>query len=174
MKNTYESCGKIDVANKKTIVFTYLPNLNVNFRFTNFYNVSTSTRYGIVGILVNEGKNLDFSTFPSQLSPIPGEINLKNLDFRFSKFGFNELTNEDQITFFCLHDDEFNNVNLTKNEIDALKKLQSELSQFGKASKNTISEITIDEILTSLETTATGEPKAGNGGILTVDGSCIL
>ena len=43
MKTTYESCGRIDVANKTVTVATYLPDLNINFRYVHFYNISTPT-----------------------------------------------------------------------------------------------------------------------------------
>jgi len=170
---TYQSCGKFDFVSKTATAFTYLPDLNIGFRFTNLYNVSTATHYGIAGILINNGSNIDFSAFPPKLSALPGKINLKNLDFRFSKFGFEEITEHDEITFYCFHDDEFNNVNLGDYETIELTKIQERLSLFGARTTHEIGQVALGGI--ALEPiNGDGQPKVGDGGILTANGSCIV
>lgn len=169
---TYESCGTLDVANKTVTVFTYLPNLPVNFRYTHFYNISTETYYGIVGILVNEGVNANFSNTPAVKPVTPSAvINLSQLDYRFSKIGFSQLTDEDKIAFFCWHDDEFRNDSLGVEEVLTLKKLQDELDNYKLVPIKKLSLAITDEMIPDYEK-GDEEPKVGNGGVLTVAGSC--
>lgn len=169
---TYESCGTLDAANKTVTAYTFLPNKpELNFRYIHFFNISTSSHYGVMGIFVHDGTNVDWSTEKNPVKTvIPGFIDLEKVDDTFSKIKFDDLTEDDEVVFICFHDDEFNTTNLGVEEVIALQNWQKMLPLFGKPRKGSL--IEIEQKIASLrkEGKVEGEPKVGNGGILTVTG----
>lgn len=168
MKTTYESCGKIDVANKTITVNTYLPDKpELNFRYIHFYNISSSSHYGVLGILVNDGRNTDQSNETPILTTLPGLINLSTIDYIFSKVTFNDLEEQNQIGFICFHDDEFDTKNPGVVEFRILKYWQDKLPLYADPRANSLF-YTDEEIQKAPD--GDGEPKVGNGGVLTITG----
>lgn len=164
---TYESCGRIDAANNTITVATYLPDLNINFRYVHFYNISTSSHYGVLGILVNDGENIDQSDETAIRTTLPGLIDLSTIDYIFSKVSFNDLEENDQVAFICFHDDEFDTKNPGVVEFAILKDWQGKLPLYANPRANSL--FYSDEAIVQ-SFPGDGEPKVGNGGVLTITG----
>ncbi len=103
------------------------------------------------------------------------EFSLKDLNNKFSKESFEEITKNDRIIFFCYHDDEFD-CEIGDDEMDVLKDFQDSMplawllnSKKFKKAKESNKVIETESIPTVMKLNI---PKVGNGGILTVDGSC--
>lgn len=157
----YEPCGKFNLTNKTAEARTYLPTSPQNYRYIRYYNISTSQHYGILGVLVHDGQNRDLRTSNDPCQKIhvtPQTINLlSGLDNSFSSRPFNNLTSHDQIVFICFHDDEFDG---EANSI--LTHYQQNLGNYP-----------IIPPYPKVNKGLGDEPKIGDGGILTFNGSCI-
>lgn len=178
MRRVYESCGKLEIDEftnaKKVTVKTHLPELKKGgkYEYINYYNISTKDHYGILGVLVVNGeKNEDLTNYPdaittSKLRVVDG--NPIHLPFDLKPFGdndFSNLTKEDEVSFICFHDDNFETNNAEKNILGYCQSLLPNLNkpiQFFKNNKGVNPE--------NLDFEA--EPMKGNGGILTIN-NCI-
>ncbi|GAA4062244.1 hypothetical protein GCM10022389_03460 [Flavobacterium cheonanense] len=175
----YKPCGEFDETNLTAKVYTYLPTReDIGFKYKCFINISNEKHYGIVGILVNNNENIDWSRTNENMSNIlveNSEFSLKNLNNKFSEESFEEITKNDRIIFFCYHDDEFD-CEIGVDEMDVLKDFQDSMplawllnsKKFKKATESN-KVIETESIPTVMKLNI---PKVGNGGILTVDGSC--
>lgn len=172
MKQVYSTSGKIDLKAKTASVFTYLPDLsNIGYKYIKYFNISTKEKLGIVGILVNEGRNYDLTDSDlsicknMEIDRNPFSLSEESIDFKFSKIPFTDIDNNSSLSFFCWHDDGFDTEILGNYELSCLKELQ------GKLPFQEDSCITLSTLVLSGERSYAGEPKTGGGGVLTIIGS---
>lgn len=175
----YKPCGEFDETNLTAKVYTYLPTReDIGFRYKCLINISNEKYYGIVGVLVNNNDNINWSTTKEPMDDIlvgNSEFSLRNLNNKFSDESFENVTKNDRIIFFCYHDDKFD-CNIGDSEELILKDYQDSMplvwllhsKKFKKAyDANKVIDAESIPVIIKLR-----EPKVGNGGILTVDGSC--
>lgn len=176
-KKIYKPCGKIESTStsKTAKVKTHLPISISTYRYVKYYNISTPTQYGVLGVLVHDGLNIDLTILggtSNSLDVSGGSIDLLNdLDNSFSQRSFANITDKDSITFICFHDDNFENNNRKYN---ILRFYQGNLPNYYDFPKPPGQKPTLDN--KGLESNkgfeAKVEPMIGNGGILTFTGSC--
>lgn len=160
----YQSCGKIDLANKTIEVKTFLPPLKGDegtYEYIKYYNISNDKYYGVLGVLeIVDGRNIDLNSHPNSVNSTYTRVDRNTIDLsklkNFNNTGleFDALTESDNLTFICFHDDTFTNDN-TNDRI--LKFYQERLPN-------------IEVYKDSSNTKSFPEPMIGNGGILTVNG----
>ncbi|TGD59209.1 hypothetical protein [Flavobacterium humi] len=147
---TYQSCGKITIEknSKSALVKTMLPELlhNGKYKYIEYHNISNDDYYGVLGVLVMDGEpNTDLTKYNSANRMVQVDANQIILTDLLPVNGgkdFSGLSQNDQIHFMCLHDDDF------KVTDAVLKRFQQALPKFPDDR----------------------EPKVGNGGILTFEG----
>lgn len=175
----YKPCGEFDETNLTARVFTHLPTrVDIGFRYKCFINISDEKYYGIVGILVNNNANIDWSQTKEPMDNIlveNSEFSLSNLNTKFSEESFDEITKKDRIIFFCYHDDKFD-CNIGDSEELILKDYQDSMSlvwlMHSKKFKKALDANKVIDTESIPSMIKLRQPKVGNGGILTVDGSC--
>jgi len=182
-KEVYKPCGKFSLATtgKTFDVKTYLPISVQNYRYIKYYNISTSKDYGILGVLVHDGTNYDLSNstgtkIDMNLENAP--VNVANLDNSFSNVSFDNLDKNDQITFICFHDDNFESNNRKHNILHFFQSNLPNYYDFPKpllGQKPSLDNEGLESnkgIDSNKGIEAKAEPMIGNGGILTFTGSC--
>jgi|GEM_PF-2025468 len=160
----YQSCGKIDLANKTIEVETFLPPLKGDegtYEYIKYYNISNGKYFGILGVFeIAGGRNINLNYHPNSANSEYTKVNRNTIDLsklkNFNNTGleFDALTENDSIIFICFHDNKFANNN-TNDSI--LKFYQERLPN-------------IEVYKDSSNTKSIDEPMIGNGGILTVNG----
>lgn len=177
-KRIYEPCGKIESTStsKTAKVKTHLPVSILTYRYVKYYNISTPTQYGILGVLVHDGLNIDLTILggtSNSLDVSGGTIDLLNdLDNSFSQRSFANVTDKDSITFICFHDDNFESNNRKYN---ILRFYQSNLPNYYDFPKPILEQkpsLGNKGLESNKGIEAKAEPMIGNGGILTFTGSC--
>lgn len=147
---TYQSCGKITIEKnvKSAVVKTMLPELlhNGKYQYIEYYNISNNDYFAVLGVLIVDGEpNIDLRKYNSTNQMFQVDVNQIVLTDLLPVNGgkdFSGLSENDQIHFMCLHDDNF------KVTGEVLKRFQHALPKFPDDR----------------------EPKVGNGGILTFEG----
>ncbi|GAB3719148.1 hypothetical protein [Flavobacterium koreense] len=159
----YETCGEINLENKTMKAYTFLPDLeDMDYKFERYFNISNDNEYGVFGVLTAKGDDYDLRVHSTGKRTLVSQpIDLEFINSNFATRTFEDIDEDSRIYFFCFHDDNFD------------MKLLSEIKD---------GEISLEEFLAYLRAQAYNEekfpklnfvqPKVGNGGILTVDGSC--
>lgn len=159
----YETCGEINLENKTMKAYTFLPDLeDMDYKFERYFNISNDNEYGVIGILTTKGENYNLCKHPNGKKILVSQpIDLEFINSNFATRTFEDIDEDSSIYFFCYHDDNFD------------LKMLSEIKDEG---------ISLEEFLARLRAIPCDpeelpnlnfvQPKVGNGGILTVDGSC--
>lgn len=167
MKVTYETCGQLDLTNFTAKAFTYLPKVDgAAYKYIEFYNISNDDEFGVFGVMVDNLGNEDLHRRVEPLTAVAFQpfLDLEFINSKFARRYLTDLTEDDKVNFFCWHDNAFD----------------TKILQWFKDQKLTMAEI-LEQVRAGLpefkdndetETFYLKQPKRGEGGILTVDGTC--
>lgn len=159
----YETCGSINIENKTLTAYTFLPELDdIDYKFVQYYNISNKDEYGVIGILTTKGSDYDLRRHISGKKTLVSQpVDLESINSNFSTRTFEAINEESEIYFFCYHDDNFDTelLDFLKDEKISLKEFLDYLRAQALVEK-------------SYNKFSFVQPKVGNGGILTFDGSC--
>jgi hypothetical protein len=168
MRRVYETCGEFNFKNLTATAKTTLPNSKgLICKYVNYYNISTETDYAVFAVMVDNSGNFDLRKSPDQSVDVlvaPQPFDLQNIDHKFAVRDFKNLTATDKIYFFCWHDSNFDE--------EILRCLQNQKIEPSALLTAFQHENPIEENLIVSSFLRPLQPKVGNGGILTVNGSC--
>ncbi|WP_396144115.1 hypothetical protein [Flavobacterium sp.] len=168
MRRVYETCGEFNLKNLTATAKTTLPDSKgLICKYVKYYNISTETNYAVFAVMVDNSGNFDLRQSPDPSIDVivaPQPIDLQNIDHKFSRRDFKNLKATDEIYFFCWHDSTFD-----EGILRFLQNQEIEPSALLTAFQN---ENSIEENLIVRSILRPLQPKVGNGGILTVNGSC--
>jgi len=168
MRRVYETCGEFNLKNLTATAKTTLPNSKgLICKYVKYYNISTKTDFAVFAVMEDNSGNFDLrqSSDPSvDVLVAPQPIDLQNIEHKFADRDFRNLKANDTIYFFCWHDSTFD-----EGLLRLLKNLEIEPSALLTTIQNDNS---TEENFIVKNVLRPAQPKAGNGGILTVDGSC--
>ena len=159
--NTYKTCGSFDIASLTAKVNTYLPNQKgLICNYVSYYNISSSTEFGVLGVMTDNQGNTDLRLSSTKVvnavAVQPQPIALKSISSTLATRKLDELKVTDTLYFICYHENSFDPIKF-KEILAKYNSLVDLIAALDGAPINTIHPFI---------------PGAGNGGILTAEGSC--
>lgn len=169
MKATYETCGTFDLFHQTATGKLCLPDVkNAGYEFYKYYNISNEHGFGIFGLFHDALGNTSLLEREEAKTSfkIQPEIHFNQVNNDYCDVYLRDLDESSDLYLFCWHEINFDESFLQKiltNKYTMEEVL--ELVQNGGLKNEAVE----DE---NEENKALMIPKVGNGGILTVDGSC--